>query len=114
MASEIEISKSNNLEKNINQLLIRANRIHLELLSSVENELNKKKKNIQNFIIYSINDKIEINKEDKDIEILRSKNTLNSEHKSDTSYNSDYDEDGEESSSEMSCFSEECIINYQK
>ena len=44
MSSTIEISTSLNLNKNINIILTKANKIHLELLSFIKNELNHKKK----------------------------------------------------------------------
>ena len=106
MASRYEIQKSGILSKNSNEIFTKANKIHLKLLSFVKNELNEKKKNEQNIFLFS-EDKIEI-KEDKNIKYLD-----RNEHKSnDTSFNSDDNENEEESSSDMSC-SEECIIDLE-
>ena len=97
---------SGNLSKNSNELFTKANKIHLKLLSFIQNELNEKKKNVQNIFLFS-EDKIEI-KEDKNIKYLDS-----NKHKSnDTSFNSEDNENEEESSSDMSC-SEECIIDLE-
>jgi len=106
MASKYEIQKLGILSKNSHEIFTKANKIHLQLLSFVQNELNEKKKKEQNIFLFS-EDKIEI-KEDKNI-----KNLDINEHKSnDTSFNSDDNENEEESSSDMSC-SEECIVDLE-
>ena len=97
MASKYEIQKSGIFSQNSNQIFTKANKIHFQLLSFVQNELNEKKKNEQNIFSFS-EDKIEI-KENNNIKYLDK-----TEHKSnDTSFNSDDDnENKEESSSDMS------------
>ena len=104
MASKQDIQNSENISKNADQIFTKANKIHLKLLSFVQNELNEKKKMEQNIFLFS-EDKFEI-KEDKNIKYLD-----RTEHKSnDTSFNSDDNESDEESSSDLSC-SEDCIID---
>ena len=106
MALNYEFQKSEIFTKNVNKIFAKANKIHLKLLSLIQNELNEKKKNTQNIFLFS-EDKIEI-KEDKNIKYLN-----RNEHKSnDTSFNSDDNEIEDESSSNMSC-SEECIIDLE-
>ena len=106
MASSIKIKKSEFFTENSNQIFAKANKIHLKLLSFVQNELNEKKKNEQNIFFFS-EDKIEI-KEDKNFKYL-DKNKNKSNYKS---FNSNDNENYEESSSDMSC-SEECIIDLE-
>ena len=93
-----------NLNKNINIIFAKANKINLELLSFIKNELNQKKNKAGKK--FSFSHEIEIIKEEK--------NHKNKEQKSsDTYFNSDDDDsidEEEESSSEMSC-NEESIID---
>ena len=113
MTSISEISQSNNTTKtkDINQLVLKANKIHLELLSLIQKELIKNKKIVQNFGIFSIKDNIEINKEEKNYKYIRDRKGSNKEIKTNIiSDESDEDEEQEEeSSSEMSGCDEECI-----
>ena len=41
-----ELKQSNKLENEYNQFLSKANKIHLELLSFIQNEINEKRKTI--------------------------------------------------------------------
>ena len=100
-------------KKNINEksklIFEKANKIHLELLSLVQNELNGKKRIIPNINFYSSKDINEIIKEEnKDNSILNKDSHINEQKSNDTSFNSD--EEGDESSSDMSC-NDEFIIN---
>ena len=106
MSSVCDFKNSNDLIKKSNQIFAKANKIHLELLTFVQNELNEKKKIIKNFYSYSVREKAEI-QEEKNID--NKKNLEKKSNKAD--FNSDEEDDeGEESSSDMSC-SEECIID---
>ena len=98
MSSTTEISTS----LSINLTFTKANKIHLELLSFIKNELNQKKNIAGKKFSFPVH-----------IEIIKEENHKNNEQKStDTYFNSDdvdnIDED--ESSSEMSC-NEESIID---
>ena len=84
--------------KNSNNLLRKSNKIHYVLLSFVQNELNEKKKILNNFYSYSIKEKAEV-KEEEELDKFNKKN----KESDNTFFNYDEDEDGEESSSDMSC-----------
>ena len=106
MSSVCDFKNSNDLIKKSNQIFAKANKIHLELLTFIQNELNEKKKIIKNFYSYSVREKAEI-QEEKNID--NKKNLEKKSNKAD--FNSDEEDDeGEVSSSDMSC-SEECIID---
>ena len=111
MSITSEKSKSITVLESPKQILTKANKIHYKLLSFIQNELNETSKNKRNiFISFYSQDKLEIIKEDKDIEYQNKKNEIDNDSKSnDTSFISD-DENGEESSSNMSC-SEESYID---
>ena len=83
--------------KNTNNLLRKSNKIHYVLLTFVQNELNERKKILNNFYSYSIKEKAEV-KEEEELDKFNKKNK-----ESDNTFNYDEDEDGEESSSDMSC-----------
>ena len=108
MSSVCDFKNSNDLIKKSNQIFAKANKIHLELLTFVQNELNEKKKIIKNFYSYSVREKAEI-QEEKNIDNNNKKNIEKKSNKADF-ISDEEDEEGEESSSDMSC-SEECIID---
>ena len=86
--------------KNTNNLLRKSNKIHYVLLTFVQNELNERKKILNNFYSYSTKEKAEV-KEEEELDKFNKKNK-----ESDNTffnYDEDEDEDGEESSSDMSC-----------
>ena len=107
MSSTTKISNSLDTHKNIDLISIKANKIHLELLSFIKNELNHHNKN-KSRKKFSFSTHIEIIKEENNDW------QNNKEQKSrETYYNSDDNDDSidDESSSDMSC-NEESIINF--
>ena len=102
-------SEKQNINEKSKLIFEKANKIHLELLSLVQNELNRKKRITPNIIFYSSQDINEIIKEEnKDNFILNKDSHINEQRSNDTSFNSDDEE--EESSSDMNC-NDEFIIN---
>ena len=102
-----ELKQSNKLENEYNQFLSKANKIHLELLSFIQNEINEKKKKEKLFFSFSSpqnKNEIENNK------FSKHKESISNEQKSgNTLVNSDDDEDELEESSNMSCDEENII-----
>ena len=101
-----ELKQSSKLDNDYNQFLSKANKIHLELLSFIQNEINQKKKKPQIFFSFSSQKNINENEIEK---CNKHKDRNSNEQKSDnTSVNSD-DEDELEESSDMSCDEENII-----
>jgi len=101
-----ELKQSSKLDNDYNQFLSKANKIHLELLSFIQNEINQKKKKPQIFFSFSSQKNINENEIEK---CNKHKDSSSNEQKSDnTSVNSD-DEDELEESSDMSCDEENLI-----
>jgi hypothetical protein len=103
MSSVLDQSKK--LDNDYNQFLAKANKIHLELLSFIQNEINEKKKKEK--IFFSFSSQPNKNKIEND-KFNQHKDSTNNEQKSDnTLVNSDEDE--LEESSDMSCDEENII-----
>ena len=102
-----ELKQSNKLETEYNQFLAKANKIHLELLSFIQNEMNEKKKKEKLFFSFSSpRNKNEIEND----KFSKHKESISNEQKSDNTLdNSDDDEDELEESSDMSCDEENII-----
>ena len=101
-----ELKQSSKLDNDYNQFLSKANKIHLELLSFIQNEINQKKKKTQIFFSFSSQKNINENEIEK---CNKHKDSSSNEQKSDnTSVNSD-DEDELDESSDMSCDEENLI-----
>ena len=94
--------------KKSDKLINKANKIHFELLSFVQNELREKRKASKIIFSFSTQKIIEKNKnESSDNKLVHH---INEEKTNDTSFNSNDDNDEqEESSSDISC-EEESII----
>ena len=98
------LKQSKKLDKDYDQFLAKANKIHLELLSFIQNEINEKKKKAKIFFSFSSHQKIENDK------FNQHKDSTNNEQKSNnTLVNSDDDEDYLEESSDMSCDEENIV-----
>ena len=98
------LKQSKKLDKDYDQFLAKANKIHLELLSFIQNEINEKKQKAKIFFSFSSHKKIENDK------FNQHKDSTNNEQKSNnTLVNSDDDEDYLEESSDMSCDEENIV-----
>ena len=105
MSSTSQLSSSPfNLNNNEKLIFQKANKIHLKLLTFIQNELNQQKINTSKKFSFFEHNKSVIVKEEKN------KSDKHEQKSSDTNYNSDGDNDEEESSSDMSC-NEECSID---
>ena len=95
------LKQSKKLDKDYDQFLAKANKIHLELLSFIQNEINEKKKKAKIFFSFSSH---QIRNEIENDKFNQHKDSTNNEQKSDnTLVNSEDDEDDLEESSDMSC-----------
>ena len=108
MSISYKLEQSNKPCNKSIKIIAKANKIHLELLSFVQNEINEKKKNKQNVFSFLAQTNYENKKEDVYNKIIENKINNNEQNSNDTSFNSDDNE--EESSSDMSCI-EEYIID---
>ena len=101
------LKQSKQLDNDYEQFLAKANKIHLELLSFIQNEINEKRKKSKIFFFFFSQpnrNKIENDK------FNQHKDRTNNEQKTDnTLVNSDDDEDELEESSDMSCDEENII-----
>ena len=88
----------------------KANRIHLELLSFVQNEINERKKNLKNSFSFSIQQSSD-KQQNQNNKFILNKKVSNNEHKIENNYTDSDSEEEEEldNSSDMSC-EEELII----
>ena len=101
------LKKSKKLDNDYDQFLAKANKIHFELLSFIQNEINEKKKKSKIFFSFSSHQNKNEIENDK---YNQHKDRTNNEQKSDNILvNSDDDEDDLEESSDMSCDEENII-----
>ena len=101
------LKQSKKLENECNQYLAKANKIHLKLLSFIQNEINEKKKKEKIFFSFSFKQN---RNEIENGKFNQHKDSSSNEQKSDNILvNSDDDEDDFEDSSDMSCDEENII-----
>ena len=101
------LKQSKKLENECNQYLAKANKIHLKLLSFIQNEINEKKKKEKIFFSFSFKQN---RNEIENGKFNQHKDSSSNEQKSDNILvNSDDDEDAFEDSSDMSCDEENII-----